>query len=260
MALRTSSRSARFAAIADDSVHPVPCVCTVVTRGPLISKKSRSVPTTSIDSGPVEVSAFDQYDARAHARGSAPRPRSCRRRSDRHAGQDFRLGDVRRHDVGARQQFRLQIAATASSSSRRSPPFATITGSTTTCGRSRSAIAAATASTMAALASMPIFHGVGADVGGDGFDLRGHEIGRQRLPRGDAKRVLRGDRGDGRGADRRDARRTSSDRPACRRRRPSRCPQLSVLCAYSKIPTLMTVRVDQVGTPRSLTTLVRAPT
>ena len=34
-----------------------------------------------------------------------------------------------------------------------------------------------------------------------------------------------------------DARRTSSGRPGCRRRRPSRCPQLSVLCAYSKIPS-----------------------
>src|SRR4051812_43035161 len=49
------------------------------------------------------------------------------------------------------------IAATASMSSNRSPPLATMTGSTTTCGKSSPRIAATTASTIAAFASMPIF-------------------------------------------------------------------------------------------------------
>src|SRR4029434_9959598 len=132
---------------------------------------------------------------------------------------------------------------TASSSINRSPPFAIITGSTTRNGISRSLTAAATASTIAALASIPVLaacapmsattasicavtrsadtasnmvtpsvfcagtsgvacaHGVlgrvRADVGDDGFDLRGHQIGRHRFEHGDAERVLRGDGGDG---------------------------------------------------------------
>ncbi len=43
--------------------------------------------------------------------------------------------------------------------------------------------------------------GVGAEIGGDRFDLRRDEVGRQRLPGGHAERVLRRDRGDRRCAE-----------------------------------------------------------
>ena len=89
------------------------------------------------------------------------------------------------------------MAPTASSSIRRSPLLAIITGSTTRNGMSRSRTAAATASTIAALASMPVLAACSADVGDDGFDLRGHQIGRQRFDHRDAEGVLRGHGGDG---------------------------------------------------------------
>jgi len=59
--------------------------------------------------------------------------------------------------TNARRRSSVFIAATASSSSSRSPLFAIITGSTTRRGISRSSTAAATASTIAALANMPVF-------------------------------------------------------------------------------------------------------
>ena len=58
--------------------------------------------------------------------------------------------------TNARRSSSVFIAATASSSISASPLFAIITGSTTSRGISRSATAAATASTMAAVASMPV--------------------------------------------------------------------------------------------------------
>ena len=78
------------------------------------------------------------------------------------------------------------MACTPSSSSSRSPLVETITGSTTTSGSSSSLIAAATASTIAAVASMPIFVAWIVEVAGDRFDLRRDEIGRQRGDRLDA--------------------------------------------------------------------------
>ena len=44
-------------------------------------------------------------------------------------------------------------------------------------------MAAATASTIAAVASMPVFVACDRDVAGDGFDLRGDEVGRERRHR-----------------------------------------------------------------------------
>ena len=44
-------------------------------------------------------------------------------------------------------------------------------------------MAAATASTIAAVASMPVFVAWSVDVAGDRFDLCGDEVGRQRVRR-----------------------------------------------------------------------------
>ena len=57
----------------------------------------------------------------------------------------------------ARRSSVARTACTASSSSRRSPLLATITGSTTRLGSSSASTDAATASTMAEVASMPVF-------------------------------------------------------------------------------------------------------
>ena len=92
------------------------------------------------------------------------------------------------------------IACTPSASSSRAPLVETSTGSRTTSGSSSSLIAAATASTIAAVASMPIFVASIGQVAGDRFDLRRHEIGRQRRDRLDASRALHGHRGDRAGA------------------------------------------------------------
>jgi len=59
--------------------------------------------------------------------------------------------------TSARGSNSLRSAVTASSSRRTSPLFEIITGSTTTSGNCNSAIVAATASTIAAVASIPVF-------------------------------------------------------------------------------------------------------
>src|SRR6478736_1036539 len=56
---------------------------------------------------------------------------------------------------------------------------------------------------------------------------------------------------------RRHARRTFSGRPESPRHRQSRCPQLSVLCAYSKIRADMTIRADQFDGTTLLGTFAR---
>ena len=81
----------------------------------------------------------------------------------------------------------------ASSSSRRSPLLATITGSTTRCGSSSSSIAAATASTIAALASMPVFVAWIAMSPATASICAVTRSARERQPLDDADGVLGGD-------------------------------------------------------------------
>ena len=89
------------------------------------------------------------------------------------------------------------IAATASSSQQAVPPLATITGSTTSCGRSRPADRRRHRLDDRGGGEHPGLDGVEAEVARDRFDLRDDEIGRHGLPGGDAERVLRGDGRDG---------------------------------------------------------------
>ena len=225
--LAIRSPSARFAAIADDRVQPVPCVCGVSIRGRRISNALAAVQTTSIDSGPSRWPPLTQYDARPHARGSARRPaRMSSSDADGHPGQHLRFRHVRRDHVRARQQFR---------SHRRdrvvleqpSPPLAIITGSTTTCGSSSSSIAAPTASTIAAFASMPIFTASAPMSPTTASICAVTRSAGSACQRDDPERVLRRHRRDRAGAV--DAMRGErlAGRPGCRRHRPNRCPQLS---------------------------------
>ena len=195
---RTSWPSARLAAIADASVHPVPCVCDGVEarcRGtrtnPLASAgdvdalvgRSRCPPLTSTTRGP---ELEDPPRRRPHVV----------QRGDAHPGQHLRLGNVRRDDAGRAAAARDRIAAMAASSSSRSPPLATITGSTTRCGRSKAPDRRGDRLDDRGVRQHAGLDRVGADVADHRFDLRDDQRGRDRLPAGHAAGVLRGDRGD----------------------------------------------------------------
>ena len=101
----------------------------------------------------------------------------------RHAGQHLGLRDVGRHDERAAAAAPTCMAATASSSSSRSPLFAIITGSTTTSGSSSVVDGRGHRLDDGRVGEHAGLHGVDADVAGDGLDLRGDEIGRQRQRR-----------------------------------------------------------------------------
>ena len=117
-------------------------------------------------------------------------------RANRLPAEDLRFRNVRSDDQRARAAARRASPGHASSSSSGSPLLATITGSTTTSGSSSSSIAAATASTIAAVASMPVFVALEIDVASDRLDLGGDEIRRQRLDCDDPEGVLGRDRRD----------------------------------------------------------------
>ena len=154
IAVRSSQPTARLAAIADDSVQPVPCVCAVSMRGIRTSKVSCAVHATSTDSGPARCPPLTSTTRGPSFRIRWPAARMSSTERiviSANTSASGRLGVT----MCERGRSSLRMAATASASSRRSPPLATMTGSTTTSGRSSSAIAAATASTMAAVASMP---------------------------------------------------------------------------------------------------------
>ena len=93
--------------MADDSVHPVPCVLVLSTRGRRSSNESCAVTTTSTDSDPGRWPPFTSTDARP-ARQDPP---GCRAHvidgGDPHPGQGLRLRDVRRQDARVRQQLAL---------------------------------------------------------------------------------------------------------------------------------------------------------
>ena len=145
-----------------------------------------------------DVAALDDARADGAERDDPPRRLPAIRRRSRIVIPDerFRLGHVRRHDEGAR--------AAAPTSSRRAPrrraggrrSWRSSPDRRRASGTSRSSTAAATASTMAAVASMPVLAACAPMSRHHRFDLRGHEIGRQRLERGHAERVLRRHRGD----------------------------------------------------------------
>ena len=76
-----------------------------------------------------------------------------------------------------------RIASTASASSSRSPPFAIMTGSTTTCGRSSSRDRGGDRLDDRGVGEHADLDRVGADVADDRFDLRGHQVGGHAPPR-----------------------------------------------------------------------------
>ena len=227
IASRSGSPSARFAAIADASVQPVPWVCRVSIRGRLISNALGGRADDVDRVRAVQVAALDAVRRGGPCRGSARPPRACPSSvrmvipASTSASGTFGVTTCARGSSSAR------IAATASSSSSASPPLAIITGSTTTCGSSSASIAAATASTIAAVREHAGLHRIGADVADDRFDLRGDEVRGHRQPGDDAERVLRRHRGHGARCRTRRAPQRSAGRPGCRRRRPSRCRRLS---------------------------------
>ena len=201
------------AAIADANVQPVPCVWRDVdarrrgARGRRAPSNSRS--TTSASLGrrawpPVMMTARG-----AHARGSAAPPRA-RRPSERMRQPAQRLGfrDVRRHDERARQQLGAErahavLVEQALAARRRPSP-----------DRRRRAADRARRSPRRPLRRSRRWRAcrsssrASVDVAGDRFDLRGHEIGRQRERRrrrpsvfwavigGDRARAVHAERGE----------------------------------------------------------------
>ena len=91
-------------------------------------------------------------------------------------------------------------ASIASGASSRSPEVATMTGSSTTLLCRQRSSPAATASITARLRQHADLHRAHVEIGEHGVDLRGDEVGRHVVDGGHAPGVLRGQRGDHRGA------------------------------------------------------------
>ena len=188
------------AAMADDSVQPVPCVLRVSKRGPREARHA--------------VRLDQKIDALRRRRG---RPSSARPwRRARAAARPARASRLRRRRSGrsssaaASGRFGVTTSAfgissrrrlsTASGLSSRSPEVATITGSSTTLLCLWRARPSATAAITAAFDSMPSLHRADLEIGEHRVDLRRDEIRRHVVDAGDALGVLRGERGDHRGA------------------------------------------------------------
>ena len=93
------------AAIAEDSVQPVPWVFCVLTRGAVSQRPPAAVSRKSALSAPPPWPALEQHRpgaARQEPRACAPSP--ARLGGDRLAEQAGRLGQVRRDDQGARDK------------------------------------------------------------------------------------------------------------------------------------------------------------
>ena len=148
----------------------------------------------------LQMTALDDDGCGTRAAGCAGQRRACRRRMRMVMPASTSASGTFGVTTRASRSSDRRIACTASSSSRRSPPLATITGSTTRFGRSSASTAAATASTMAAVASMPVLTASQPISRDDRFDLQGHELCRHDVDAGHAERVLRRQRGDRRGA------------------------------------------------------------
>ena len=88
---RSASPSARFAAIADDSVQPVPCVCRVSIRGraDLEGLVRRAGHVDRV--GALEVAPLDEYDARAHLQDPPAGVAHVLERADRACPRALRL-------------------------------------------------------------------------------------------------------------------------------------------------------------------------
>ena len=156
----TASRSptpcASRAVMAAESVQPVPCVLRVSTFG----RTKRSMPVAShrmstasspLPCPPLRSTAWHPSARSAWACAATSASLVASLASSRRAASG-RLGVIRRA-CGNSSRF---SASTASASSRTSPLVATITGSTTSGRRGPSRSRRATASTMPALASIPV--------------------------------------------------------------------------------------------------------
>ena len=226
--------SASCAASADECVQPEPCAAPSGWRSPGISTSRSPSKKTSVASSrwpPVTTTARgpERVHRARELLGVVVAPV---------AREHARLGQVRRHDGGPRQEPRRRSAARASGVEQPAPDSATITGSThdRRARRQQRRAPRAPPSIVADVAEHPDLHRVDADVLGDRPDLRDdHRPAATGWTASTADRVLRGDRGDRRHPVHAAARRTPSGRPGCRRRRrsPSRRSRARRGCARS---------------------------
>ncbi len=136
-------------------VHPVPCVLRVSTRGPTNSVNRPFSNNRSTTSGPSRCPPFTTTAPGFH---SAMRRAASRMSSRVRTAMPASTSASGMFGVTTRASRSSVVfsACAASWSSNWSPLLATITGSTTRLGRSSDSIAAATTSTMAEVASMPV--------------------------------------------------------------------------------------------------------
>ena len=128
--------------------------------------------------------ALDDDRRRAHA-VDAPRRLACVGRACGSCmpAEHLRFGDVRRHDAARAAAARPAGSRTPSSSSRRSPLLATITGSTTTQRQVELVDGGRHRLDDRGVGQHAGLRGVHVDVAGDGLDLRGDEVGRHGVER-----------------------------------------------------------------------------
>ena len=179
-AARSSRPSARFAAIAEDRVQPVPCVCGVSMRGPRSSKcpcrRARDVDRFRA----VEVAPLDEYDARAELQDPVTGAAHVIERPDGDPGQHLGFGHIGRHDVCPRQQFGLDRV----NGLWLEEPVSALGhhhGIDDNVGQVELGDCGGDRFDDGGTGEHADLDGIGADVAGDGFDLRSYQVGLDRL-------------------------------------------------------------------------------